>query len=603
MTEYVVILSVGPVQSMIAAARKSRDLWSGSALLSELAKACALSLKNNGAELIFPAIASNDLTSLEKNSDFSVGNKIQVCLNAENEQQLREVIEQAKQATKQRFLDEVEEVYQDLKSSEIRVDIWNAQRNDYVEVQAAWAIISDQQSYSDAVALVSKVLAARKATRDFTQIIANPYAEEFMIPKSSLDGARETVLKEDKKHALSNQTRAKLGLSASEQLDCLGVVKRLGLKKQADRFTAFTRSTAHAWIEKIKLDPKFVDVKECYERLVKNDLATRVRGNQGVYDDFPYDAQFLYRSRLEAELRNYPDADSFNDALNALLKMLKPFWKTYGEPSAYGVLLLADGDRMGELLDKAQDKKAHQQITVALSEFAGGVAEKMRKYDGHCVYAGGDDVLGFVPLHRAYDCAKALSESFKEKLQTIAQTLNADQVPTLSVGLAIAHHTTPLSVIREYASQAEKFAKGDHISEPNQRRNALGILLDVRSGNQTKLRFSWSDQTAHQAFAEWVNLYLNKDIPSRIAYDTRAIDLRTKNIAPGKNIQKDIQTAELTLMLKKARLANGAEIKKVHVDKLTNRATEINLQALSDELIVARWFAAKTQQDLGKDGQ
>ena len=47
MTEYVVILSVGPVQSMIAAARKSRDLWSGSALLSELAKACALSLKNN----------------------------------------------------------------------------------------------------------------------------------------------------------------------------------------------------------------------------------------------------------------------------------------------------------------------------------------------------------------------------------------------------------------------------------------------------------------------------------------------------------------------------------------------------------------------------
>jgi CRISPR-associated protein Cmr2 len=88
------------------------------------------------------------------------------------------------------------------------------------------------KSYSDAVALASKVLAARKATRDFTQIIANPYAEEFMIPKSSLDGARETVLKEDKKHALSNQTRAKLGLSASEQLDCLGIVKRLGLKNK-----------------------------------------------------------------------------------------------------------------------------------------------------------------------------------------------------------------------------------------------------------------------------------------------------------------------------------------------------------------------------------
>ena len=144
MTEYVVILSVGPVQSMIAAARKSRDLWSGSALLSELAKACALSLKNNGAELIFPAIAADDSKSLEKNSDFSVGNKIQVCIKAENELQLRELINQAKDATRQRFLDEAAEVYKELQPSEIRTQIWQSQVNDYVEIQAAWAKISEQ---------------------------------------------------------------------------------------------------------------------------------------------------------------------------------------------------------------------------------------------------------------------------------------------------------------------------------------------------------------------------------------------------------------------------------------------------------------------------
>lgn len=603
MTEYVVILSVGPVQSMIAAARKSRDLWSGSALLSELAKACALSLKNHGAELIFPAIAADDIHSLEKNSDFSVGNKIQVCVQAENEKQLHELINQAKKATRQRFLDETVEVYKELQETEIRTQIWQAQVNDYVEIQAAWAKISEQQSYAQAVALASKVLAARKATRDFSQISSDPYANDFMIPKSSLDGARETVLKEDHKKALNSKTRAKLGLATSEQLDCLGVVKRLGLKKQADRFTAFTRITAHAWIEKIKDDPDFIDIKDCYERLVNNDLATRVRGNQGIYGAFPYDAQFLYRSRLEAELRNFQDDDSFKDSLIGLLNALKPFWRKYGEPSAYGVLLLADGDRMGELLDKAQDKNAHQQITIALSQFAGGVADIMRDYDGHCVYAGGDDVLGFVPLHQAYDCSKALSQSFKSQLEAIAQNLKADQVPTLSVGLAIAHHMTPLSVIREYANQAEKYAKGDHIAEVKERRNALGILLDVRSGNQTKLRFSWNDTNAHAAFADWVHLYLHKAIPSRIAYDTRTIDLRTKNIAYGQDIQKDIQTTELTLMLKKARLSAGGTIQQEHIHKLAERARKINLQLLSDELIVARWFAAKTQQDLGKDGQ
>lgn len=603
MTEYVLILAVGPVQSMIAAARKSRDLWSGSALLSELAKACALSLKQQGAELIFPAIAQEDSKSLEKNSDFSVGNKIQACIRAESDQQLLSIVDQAKRAARQRFLDEANEVREQLKSDEIRPEIWEAQTNDYVEIQAAWAKITGQQTYSRAVALASKVLAARKATRDFAQIVKNPYEADYMIPKSSLDGARETILREDKKKPLSDKTRAKLGLSASEQLDCLGAVKRLGLKDQADRFTAFTRIAAHAWIEKISADERFKDIKACYERLIQNDLATRVRGNKGIYDVFPYDAQFLYRSRLEAELRNFQEADSYNDALTDLLNKLRPFWNKYGEPSAYGVLLLADGDRMGELLDKAQDKKSHKDITAALSAFAGGVAGIMRKYDGHCVYAGGDDVLGFVPLHQAYDCAKALSLSFKEKLNGVANQLKAEQSPSLSVGLAIAHHMTPLSVMREYANQAEKHAKGDHIAEASQRRNALGVLLDVRSGNQTKLRFGWDDQNAHQAFSEWVNLYLHKKIPSRIAYDTRAIDLYTQNIAKDREIQKGIQSAELTRMLNKARLANGGAIGQDYIERLVNRAETINLQLLSDELIVARWFAAKTQQDLGKDGQ
>ena len=96
---------------------------------------------------------------------------------------------------------------------------------------------------------------------------------------------------------------------------------------------------------------------------------------------------------------------------------------------------------------------------------------------------------------------------------------------------------------------------------------------------------------------------MNKSIPSRIAYDTRAIDLRTHKIAMGKDIQKEIQSAEFTLMLKKARLSVGGMIDKNHIAQLVSRSQEINLQALSDELIVARWFAAKTQQDLGKDGQ
>ena len=41
---YLLALSLGPVQEFIAAARKTRDLWFGSELLSGAARAAALSL-------------------------------------------------------------------------------------------------------------------------------------------------------------------------------------------------------------------------------------------------------------------------------------------------------------------------------------------------------------------------------------------------------------------------------------------------------------------------------------------------------------------------------------------------------------------------------
>ncbi len=612
MTDYLLILSVGPVQSMIAAARRSRDLWSGSALLSELAKATALSLMEQGAELIFPAV--KDKSQLQHNTELSVGNKIQALISADHQQQVRQIIENTKQATHQRFINEADNAKQALKNlQDIRVDIWQAQVNDYVEIQAAWAVVSEKQNYKQAAELASQVLAARKATRDFHQSIANvdkatcvtsPYNTQFMLPKSSLDGAKETVLYEDKHKKLSSSTRRQLGLSKSEQLDSLGIIKRLGLKKQAEQFTPFTRVAAQAWLENIAQNEQskqhLLQINQVYKQLVELNLATNVTGNKGIYQDLPFDGQLLYESRLDALIAEYKFDAEIVEALDLFKQAIKPLWRTYGQPCPYGILLLADGDRMGALLDKATKQEEHQEITVALSSFAGNVANIMRKYMGHCIYAGGDDVLGFVPLHTAYHCAKDLSESFKNSLSAVASKLKAEDAPTLSVGLAIAHVMTPLGIIRELAQQAEKYAKGDHIEDHNQRRNALGICLDIRSGNTTKLRLSWSDENAHQQFNEWIQFYVNKNIPSRIAYDTRAIDLRTQNISKNEALQKGIRTAEFSRMLKKARLTKGGNVEAEHQRKLTERAEEIGLQVLSDELIVARWFAAKTQRDLGK---
>ena len=623
MTKYLITFSVGPVQGFIASARRSRDLWSGSWLLSELSKTCAKTLKEQGATLIFPHIQHD--SDLIENSDFSVGNKIQVIVEADNLEQLKSHIDAAKQATHQRFREEAENAKNALSGfdNQLRLDIWNNQasdhHDDYVEIQVAWAKIDGDNGYHDAVQKVGRVLASRKATRDFKPSASTPYQPERMIPKSSLDGMRETVIQEDKQ--IKDGLRKKLSLSISEQLDVAGVVKRLGFGKKAEQFTPITRVMSDAWISEIaqKQPDKLDNIKHTYEELVRLVVATRVKGNtennKSIYSDFPYDAQLLYPSRLEVEIKKWQGRDdAIGDNLKRLKSALQPLYKQYGEPYRYGVLLLADGDRMGELLDKAKTQNEHQTITQALSNFAGQVAHTMRKNRGHCIYAGGDDVLGFVPLNTAYDCADSLQQLFSSSLKDVAKTLGVEEEksPTLSVGIAICHIMTPLSVIRELAQHAEKHAKGDHVDETKNRetrRNALGILLSIRSGNDTKLRFNWNDAAGLEQFNQMIDWYRDRTIPSRVAYDIRAIHLRTCDFSDEYEPKDDttltlrqkIQSAELIRMLKQARTDKGEKIHSDIIEQLKVRGETVGLDRLADELIIARWLAAKTQRDLGKE--
>ncbi len=612
MNQYLVMLSIGPVQSMIAAARRSRDLWSGSWLLSELAKSCAKSLKEQDATLIFPYVENPSL--LEMNSEFSVGNKLQVVIEANSTDELVQIINQAKKATQARFLHEADAALKQLDHArdDIRQNIWDKQKTNYLEIQAAWAKIdtSDSDGYKHAIQKASSALAARKATRDFPPAATDPYDATRMLPKSSLDGAYETILN-NSHNKLKTETRTKLSLSDSEQLDCLGTIKRLGFADTVEQFTPFTRVTAHAWIqESLSQHENYEQVKAIYSELVKLGAATRVRGNidsstaRSIYADFAYDAQLLYPYRLDAAIQEWKQVDdAIGDQLKLLKHQLLPVWKEYGEPYSYGVMLLADGDRMGELLDKATSLQEHQKITKALSDFAESVPDTMRAYSGHCIYAGGDDVLGFVPLDQAYDCSKRLSDDFKARLLDVSKSLGVDKSPTLSVGLAVCHIMTPMSVIRDLANQAEKHAKGDHIKDDiSKRRNALSLLLSVRSGNDVHVRYQWDDAASLEAFQKWIKMYVNKDIPSRVAYDIRDIHLSTYLIAKDQDdLRQGIRSAELKRMLKQARTATGNNIEGETIKQLKYRGVDIGLDKLADELIVARWFAAKTQQELGKE--
>jgi len=213
MSRYLVALSIGPIQDFIAAARRTRDLWFGSYLLSEVSKAAARSLQEQGASLIFPAPA--DPEALSPDSTLNVANKILAELDTEDP---RQSLERARQATQLRWeelaRDCLEELPRKLQkyqvSFHVRQTLWNDQVADVLEFFCAWVpLATGPEALNTARRQVDRLLAARKNTRDFLPT-RHPHLA-YAVPKSSLDGKRESVLP-DADH-LPNWFKRKLGLT------------------------------------------------------------------------------------------------------------------------------------------------------------------------------------------------------------------------------------------------------------------------------------------------------------------------------------------------------------------------------------------------------
>ena len=171
---HLLAISVGPVQEFIAAARRTRDLWFGSYLLSEISRAVAKSVEDQGGRLIFPASSDAENVANVILAELATGEP-------------KEVAAKAKQAAQQRWLEFADEVQQEA-SGVIRSEIWSDQVDDVIEFYAAWVRIGPTDYRADR-ARVMRLLAGRKNCRDF-----QPAQGRAGVPKSSLDGQRESVL-------------------------------------------------------------------------------------------------------------------------------------------------------------------------------------------------------------------------------------------------------------------------------------------------------------------------------------------------------------------------------------------------------------------------
>lgn len=232
------------------------------------------------------------------------------------------------------------------------------------------------------------------------------------------------------------------------------------------------------------------------------------------------------------------------------------------EPQPYYAILVADGDRMGDLIGQKDSPEEHQKLSKLLDDFAKQAKSIVDQHKGFLVYSGGDDVLAMLPVNTAIACAKELSEEFRHKIKG-----------TLSAGVAIVHYREPLLVSLQAARDAEKAAK-------NGGRNALAVALHTRGGAPLTVVQKWDTLRWHdlqQAFEQ-------KQITRGLAYELRELAREWPEGLAGAALQAEAR-----------RIAGRKEVKY----ELPALSTTKELETFADQLVVARFLSGIEVQDAG----
>lgn len=596
--QYLLLIHIGPVRDFIASARRSRDLWFGSWLLSELSKAGAQAVAEQESlqSLIFPAPGS--MADLAPETHLNVANKIVAHVNGSphdlGEQVGVKIIERLRAIRKV--------AYGQIKGDFYR-EIAEKQVDDLLEY--FWVSVPHlpNNDYATARETAEALMAARKVTRNFDQATWGSY-----VPKSSLDGLRESVIDESKyprpgtpqeeRRRKIAQLYARYGAGPAERLSGVDLLKRHGWRGQVRRFYSTSHVAALPLLSRLSAADK-PKVDGYIETLRGLGIAPE------ALEDVPgpalpafgrYDGHLLFEERLG---EFFEEEARLQEAQKALAKFRKDVFDDR-RPIPYYALLRADGDGMGKSIDNQKTPEAHHRLSHTLAGFAGEVDKIVKMHQGSLVYAGGDDVLAFVPLHTVLQCARELASQFRTRLESFPDANGKS--PTLSVGIVVAHHIEPLSEALELARRAEETAK------QVEGKNALAVTLSKRSGVDRTVKGTWNQ--LDQRLEWFIQLHRQEAIPDGAAYELRDLARRLGG-ADGRAGIGDLEEAmreEAIRILKRKRGKRGQEeIQARTLERLRNHIEEkrVSIDQLADELILARQFAdaAEQSQSIEEEGR
>ncbi len=621
------LFSLGPVQSFIAQARKTRDLWLGSYLLSILMEAAMQGMEQI---LIFPAkpVIEGNIPDLP--------NKYIAIFNKDDD--AKEAAEQSERRIKICWNSICQDVWNKILNKTKLCDdttweIWKRQTDPERFFEIFWVIVKGNiDDYPTWLKDTQEALAARKRLRHITlQNSYNPQYEEGEEKgeKSTISGEREALrgnnLSREAVCTFWKEVAKAKHLSAldinregEERLDAIDTVKRFAYlsrvleQKKIDAYYPSTSSIATA---------SFV------ERLLKEnvDLTTFELTTDSLAETASHAIPYLFKlakqhtdpAKLEL-LRRDGDCYFFETFTPYRLKKdysftesaasstasdgqraLREFFKATDalhitRPTPYYAMIQMDGDKMGKLLDEVKDEKEHRDISKALSEFSKKAKHVVEEnYPGRLIYAGGDDVFALAPLARDYvpeendaehpiktvlDLVDQLQQTYQEVVKEPVWGDRKQNV-TASTGIAIAHHFTSLSYVRRMAKDAEDLAKKRY------GRNALVVTVLRRSGEQTRVGCHWEyaiERNGQQEtirtlplFLEFYELFRNDQLSPKSVYNL------LEEVPALISLDNEAQESEIRRVLRRQR-SESKEDKLPDEMKLSNmKITELTKQLVA----------------------
>lgn len=461
--------TLGPVQGFVSQARRTRDFWAGSFLLSWLSAIAMRSVEAQQGKVLFPKPDPKFMLALEQGqkgpAQGSIPNrfKAEVDDNFEPDRVLRSVRQAWSELAEKVWLTDFQHLTDDSKHKRI----WNQQVTTFWDMQ--WVLTEDENDTDSLDRLKNWRTHLPPDQPGLKCMMMDGWQELSGIERPNRDERNafwETLREQNIKGVTTD-------LRDGEMLCAIAYVKRRFIRAFENFSTHLPDWTVHGWalpnsapsvhymaaahwlkslIKLADADPKLAQSVWSFhndaEHLTREhgEWASNIRCIKEAPGPKKWKAlngEVFFESMLENARLWRKDAKDQQTPAEArqLARTLSHLRQQADLPPVtpfYSVLLM-DGDELGKHMSRGKPIQDH--ISDALATFTSIVPGIVDQHNGFLVYAGGDDVLAILPMENALSCAQALHDQYAECFDT---TL----VPsTLSGAIEYAHAKMPLGKI------------------------------------------------------------------------------------------------------------------------------------------------------------